>query len=385
MPARSPSLLPASPSEAPFICAVLPRMPSGVAIWRGIQRYMKETGRTWNLSHPPTDTPLTRRLRTRPDLRGLIVFAATKELHQAAVSLKVPAINVSGKLRESQLPRVRIDEIETGRLAARHLVDAGYDRILSCLEPKAHDFDRLRLEGLRKEWKAHDRKNPPIEHPPVLEPVLRELENSKLSTGIVVSNFNFASTLMDKLREMPDPIRRETGLISLDDPTGAFFWSQEEPVSFIKLPWEQVGYVAAGCLDTWLENGAPPPLGKVLRGHSIVAMESTRRLHRLPLIARSVVEWLDNRYDPRMGVNEIASALGFSVSGLYKNYRAAFGHTLSEELKRRRHLHAKQLLAESHLPVKAIAEECGYNGASAFIQAFRKTEGRTPVQWRREG
>jgi len=380
-----PTPISPDPGNLPFICAALPSMTAGFGIWRGIQNYLNHSDRKWNITHSGAQHDLLRRLQERSDLGGIIAFAANPGLQEDIASLAIPAINVSTRLKHSCLRRVRVDECETGRMAGRYLIDCGYKRLLCCLNPETTYFDELRLQGIREEISNSERQVALLEHPPKLDAILRNLTADDPKAVVVVSHFELALKLMDSFRKLPASVREEAGLLCMDDPSSSFHWHQEEPISFIRLPWESVGFEAARLLNRWMESGVPPPNEQLIQGHAIVARESTRRWGSLTPVTRAVVGWMDNAYDPRMGVEELAHALGFSVSSLYKHYRAAFGKPLREELTHRRHQHACHLLADSHLTVKEIGGRCGYQTASAFIAAFRKREGCTPSQWRRRG
>ncbi|MOA66840.1 HTH-type transcriptional regulator GadW [compost metagenome] len=43
---------------------------------------------------------------------------------------------------------------------------------------------------------------------------------------------------------------------------------------------------------------------------------------------------------------------------------------------------AKNLLAATQLPLKAIAEEVGYYNVSSFIRRFKQLSGQTPGEYR---
>ena len=45
---------------------------------------------------------------------------------------------------------------------------------------------------------------------------------------------------------------------------------------------------------------------------------------------------------------------------------------------------AKQLLIATDWKLYAIAQECGYHNESAFVHAFKKAVGITPIQYRKE-
>ncbi len=347
---------------------------------------MREAGAEWNLRHSAISADSHRRLSEVASLRGVLVFASLAHHDASFAESGFPAINVSGRLRASRLPRVRVDEVETGRQAARHLLEAGYERIAAYLDQGTSEFDRLRLKGMREELAAHGLEGR-LKTRSTPDSFLSSWQAAlEASDAVVTSNANLACRLVGELREARSQTEtgRSVGVLNFDDPDTELRWRPDTATgpSFIRLPWEKVGYEAGRRLAAWMESGAAPPADCRVEGHEVVARASTRRIGAVGLIAGAVNQWLEEAYDPRFGIEQIAGAVGFSVSGVSKAYRAAFGLTLGEELARRRQLHACRLLTESHLPVKVIAARCGYGNASAFIAAFRKAEGETPSRWR---
>jgi DNA-binding LacI/PurR family transcriptional regulator len=364
------------------VAVAIPTFSQGMEIWRGIQEVFLTAGGPVKLAHPNYDSNLAERLDAIPNLAGLIIFAADDKLETSISNLKVPCINVSGRLPKSRFHRVRVDERETGRCAARYLLDAGYEEAVAYISAQEAEFDRKRLQAFTTELAAQAPQIPVTIRDPQNSRALAALKKAQRPTLVLASLFNVAVGILDWVDAHSAEIKTDIGLLCLDDPHGSVAWRPGVEISAVKLPWKQVGMQAARTMLDRIGSGTAMPRDQLIAGHEVIVRASTRNQSVLPPIVKSVNNWLESAYNPRMGVEEIADTLGFSVSGIYKNFRSAFGHSLGDELARRRHLHARRLLANSHLPVKAIADLCGYNSPSAFIQAFKKREGTTPSIWR---
>jgi LacI family transcriptional regulator len=68
---------------------------------------------------------------------------------------------------------------------------------------------------------------------------------------------------------------------------------------------------------------------------------------------------------------------------LQRRFKAATGRTLHEEMLRVRIGRAKELLAETDLPIVTIAERLGFKHQEYMGAVFRKKLGVTPAQYRR--
>src|SRR5262245_38537919 len=96
------------------------------ATLRGIRRYV-EARPQWLLISLPGDGQLSGALRRfRP--AGIIASIATEPLAQALAAARRPVVNTAGVLPNLRLPRVGVDNIKIGRLAAEHFLQRGLRR-----------------------------------------------------------------------------------------------------------------------------------------------------------------------------------------------------------------------------------------------------------------
>jgi len=86
----------------------------------------------------------------------------------------------------------------------------------------------------------------------------------------------------------------------------------------------------------------------------------------------------DMRAPPSLG--ELAGAVGLSERRLNAGFRAVFGGTVFEILRRRRLEHARIALEYGDVPLKQIAYRVGYNHVTNFINAFSAQYGAPPLR-----
>ena len=93
---------------------------------------------------------------------------------------------------------------------------------------------------------------------------------------------------------------------------------------------------------------------------------------------------LKQRVDEKLrdcrGLEEIASALGVSVSTLQRKFKALYGTTVIDYVRRRRLEIARAALIMDGLSIGEAAYLAGYNHASNFVAAFKKAFQVTPAQ-----
>jgi AraC-like DNA-binding protein len=87
--------------------------------------------------------------------------------------------------------------------------------------------------------------------------------------------------------------------------------------------------------------------------------------------------------DAGLSASAVARALDCHPDHLGRCFRAAFGHTLTEEIHRQRLRRARALLIGGNGTVEWVARECGFPGVTFFRRVFRRHEGMTPSDYRR--
>ncbi|MET0328732.1 MAG: AraC family transcriptional regulator [Luteimonas sp.] len=123
----------------------------------------------------------------------------------------------------------------------------------------------------------------------------------------------------------------------------------------------------------------------LLRGHSsrgaLVAPAPPRGLATWQV--NKVTAYMRERLGVSLGLDDLAGVVGLSRFHFCTAFREATGTTPHEWLVRVRMDKARQLLADSALPVTDIALAVGYETSSSFAAAFRRSVGTTPTAYRR--
>ena len=97
---------------------------------------------------------------------------------------------------------------------------------------------------------------------------------------------------------------------------------------------------------------------------------------------RAVIEMLEQNYQRRLPVGELASAVNLSVSRLDSLFRQWTGSPPSAYLKLLRLQRGKTLLETTFRSIKEIAACVGFNDAGRFVKQFKTRYGQPPGRWR---
>jgi len=103
----------------------------------------------------------------------------------------------------------------------------------------------------------------------------------------------------------------------------------------------------------------------------------------IPAVVQAKMQIENNFRDNNFNVDCLVSTLPISASYLRREFKAVYGLSPIEYLKCVRLKNAISLLSVDYYSVEEIAEKCGYSGASYFIQAFKKSTGCSPTEYKK--
>lgn len=96
-----------------------------------------------------------------------------------------------------------------------------------------------------------------------------------------------------------------------------------------------------------------------------------------------VLEMVEARFDENLGIDDMAAAAGVSRFHFIRLFKQTFGLTPYRFVLARRVAAARQLLAQTDLPLADIAGVTGFGSQSHLSAAMRRELGQAPGEWRR--
>lgn len=110
-----------------------------------------------------------------------------------------------------------------------------------------------------------------------------------------------------------------------------------------------------------------------------------RRLNRQTYspIIQKIIAYIETDVSTDLSLKTFAKYLNINASYLSTLFSTEVGMPLSEYVNNSRIFHAKKLLLGTDLPIKSIAEQCGFSDTHYFSRVFRKVEGTTPNTYRK--
>jgi AraC family transcriptional regulator len=147
------------------------------------------------------------------------------------------------------------------------------------------------------------------------------------------------------------------------------------------LAWRLAGELRA-------EDAAAPLAAEGFALELLAATTREARVERLPrqppAWLRSAEELLRARLADRIGLGELAEAVGVHPAYLARAFRAHYGLSVGEYGRRLRLAWGTAELARSDTPLAEIAARAGFADQSHFTRVFRQNVGTTPARYREQ-
>lgn len=96
-----------------------------------------------------------------------------------------------------------------------------------------------------------------------------------------------------------------------------------------------------------------------------------------------VKEMIDQDISRHFTISTLAGKSGMGSTRLKEGFKTFFGLPIYKYLKQQRLIRSKELLLDTHLPIKNIAKRCGYNYYRNFIVSFTLYFHVTPHKMRK--
>ncbi|WP_438447326.1 helix-turn-helix domain-containing protein [Gorillibacterium sp. sgz5001074] len=116
----------------------------------------------------------------------------------------------------------------------------------------------------------------------------------------------------------------------------------------------------------------------------LVAHIRDRTESRHQQLAQHMVQMIEEQFETDLSIDSCAEQLHYNANYLNTLFRKEMNMPFGAYLAQYRHQMAKHWLTETELSVKEISERLRYNNSQNFIRSFRKTEGITPGEYKKQ-
>ena len=296
---------------------------------RGITRYAREAG--WVL-----DTSMAHYSLIPHHWRGdgiiTILLPERTDLIEYVRQQRVPVVALYADVPEMKVPRVVLDDIRIGRLAAEHLLERGFSHLAflkfsntMSVQNREKGFRQVVEEARRDYWLidwhsaslANRGRN-------WFDWLKHQLEKLPLPIGIMVQSDHRATHLISACEAIGLAIPDQVAIIGVDNDEQACELAVV-PISSVDCNREVMAYEGARLLDALMQKQCPPtqpitivPKGVVVRPSSDIFAVGD------PAVARSL-GFIREHYRESIGVDDVVKASRVSRCGLYRAFARELG------------------------------------------------------------
>ena len=116
--------------------------------------------------------------------------------------------------------------------------------------------------------------------------------------------------------------------------------------------------------------------------HQFSALFFTRQKKSESDIIQSTLEYIDNHLDQSIQLSDVAQYIGVSEPYLSSFFKKTMNENFIPYVNRQKIKKAKQLFAEGKM-VYQVSDLLGYENSTYFSKVFKKVEGMSPEQYRK--
>ncbi|HVJ69062.1 MAG TPA: DNA-binding transcriptional regulator [Caulifigura sp.] len=321
---------------------------------------------------------------------GIIARIETSEIADAVRAKNIPTVNVSATQLMPECASVISDSRLATQLAVEHLMDRGLRHMAFCGDA-------------RFAWSATHSAN-----------FEEHVSRAGRSCSVFPASLNDArhpererGRLADWLRQLPKPVGlmacydvraqqllalcREIGL-QVPEQVAVIGWHNDEllcelcdpPLTSVIPNARRAGYEAAVILDDLIAGRYIAPEARVIAPLGVATRQSTDVVAVNEPHVAAAVRFIRLHACDGIAVGDVVKAAATSRTLLERSYKKLLGSTIHDDILNTRIERVKQLLSETDLSLRVIAERTGFEYPEYLSVAFRKRTGISAKDFRQE-
>lgn len=323
---------------------------------------------------------------------GILARIENRRIARAVAERKLPTVDLSAARLLHDVPWVETDDAAIARLAFEHLSDRGFRHLGFC-GLRDYKWSAWRCDHFRKlaaaagcDCSIH-----------IGRAALRraadesadQVDLSKWLGGLpkpvgVFACFDIRGRqVLDACRTAGLRVPDEVAVVGVDNDTVLCELS-DPPLSSVAPDTSRTGYVAAGLLDRMMDGQRVASEAHLIPPTRVVARRSTDALAIDDTDVSNAIRFIREHACDGINVAQVLNAVPLSRRALETRFRRLLGRTPHDEIVRVQIERARQLLAGTDLPLKAIATRLGIRHAEYLNVLFRRMTGQAPGAYRRE-
>jgi len=307
---------------------------------------------------------------------------------QELESLKIPIIGYDPGTYDGPIPCVVADHPETGRRAARHLLDLGHRNFAFC-GFNSLNWSQVRCQAfcaeIEKAGASVNLYNGPnkttswSKEEPLIKAWIQSLPKP---IGLFCVNDDRAASIIETCRALEFGMPEDISILGADD--DEYICDLENPpLTSVRVSSDQAGYEAAGLLHQMIQ-GTEKMEGQRIIAHAsgITARQSTDILMVQNTEVRKALRFIRENINQPIRVTDVVDATALTHRALNDQFHKELGTSIGKQLTRARIDYIIRLLTDTDMQIQEIANTVGYDDDRHFSRFFKRATGLTPQAYR---
>lgn len=199
--------------------------------------------------------------------------------------------------------------------------------------------------------------------------------------GLFAADDTLAATVLSICRVSGLSVPDDIAVVGVDD--NETICEQTVPtLSSVRPDFRKAGRFAARLLARKLLKARSTPVETVYSIIGLTRRSSTRLFKRKDAEVAAALERIHGPNGHRLTARAVLATFACSRRNAEIRFRLATGRSVLDELTDARVAVARKLLAETDLPISAIADQCGYRSQAPFRKTFKAATGLNPLFWK---
>ena len=344
---------------------------------RGVARFAN-TGSHWTFEACGTAAIRGRSAEELREADGYLGGFGDTETRRRLAWAGVPAVDLLHGTDHSSIPVVRSDERAIGRLAFEHFHERRIVR-LACVEQRglAHSERADAFARAAADHHVEVRRLTLRDHVP-LDPHLDMLARP---VGVLGTDDAAARSVLAAADRLGLRVPDDVAVLGVNDSLLSCAFANP-PLSSVRPDWERIGYEGASLLRRLMQGDAPPADPVLIPPQGVTTRRSTDMLAIDDADVAAAVRWIRDHADQPANVGDLLAAVPVARRSLERKFRATFGRSPFQELRRQQAEHVKRLLIHTDWPMPRVAAASAFRDAKDLATQFRKIAHTTPTAFR---
>jgi LacI family transcriptional regulator len=363
----------------------------GRSALRGIGRYLRED-RTCRAAHIRPDNDggwVADAKRMQPG--AIVARVWDRDVAMALRKTGLPVVDIAGEMPGLGLPMVRLDNPAIGRTMAEHLIERGFRRLafIGMRGPKWAEERRAAFveTAARRGLDVAEQDSPYDPLPLQLDESVRSrlqqwLVDLPKPVGIGACNDHTGRSVLDQCRELDLAVPEDIAVLGVDN-DDLICETADPTLSSVVADHFRIGYEAALIAARLARGDAPVQEITLIEPRRVVTRASTDSIAVDDPHVSAAMQVIRLHACEGIEVDDVVASVPVSRSVLQRRFRSVLGRSIHDVIVDTRLKRAKELLAETDLPLAEVAERSGITPQPYLNVVFKAHMGETPLCYRK--